>query len=319
MSACVAMIGTVNRDRIITHGGAVREGLGGILYNVLSLAPYLSAKDLVLPIARLGAEDRERAVQLFRPYPWIDPSGLLADPAGTNETVLRYRTPDEREETLVEKIAPLGWEEIRPAAACDLVLVNLIWGKEITPALLRRLAGAGRARIVLDVQSLTLTFRAGPDRGYRNIPEWKEWAAPAHTVKGNEEEIRWLIGEGDSPFGGDIEEALHRLLDAGPRVAIATRGTRGFTIAWDGEGARRTASLPAIPVPPEECDDTTGCGDTFSSGYLLGMILGEKPLRAALLGSSLAALSCRTRGLRALARLGDPAALRAEAYRDFEG
>lgn len=315
MSAQVAVVGTVNRDRVITTDGSVREGLGGILYNVLALAPHLAPEDRILPIARLGAEDRRRALDLLRPYPPVDPSGLLVSEAGSNETVLRYRTPDEREETLVERIAPLRWEEIEPAAACDLVLINMIWGKEITPALLHRLASAGRAKIVLDVQSLTLTFRSGPDRGYRNIPEWREWAASAHTLKGNEEEIRWLIGEGEEPFPGDLEEALHAVLDAGPEAAIATRGTKGFSVAWKEEGARRNVSTGAIPVPEGECADTTGCGDVFSAGFLLGMIRGEDPLRAALLGSSLAALSCRTRGLRALSGLGDPEALRRKAYR----
>ncbi|MFH1679188.1 MAG: carbohydrate kinase family protein [Candidatus Eisenbacteria bacterium] len=308
----VAVVGTINHDRIVTAEGRTHEDLGGILYNVLTLAPFLGEKDALLPVARVGVEKRAEVERLLAPYSCIDRSHLIWWPGGTNETVLRYLTADVREETLIERIVPLGEEELQAAAACDLVVANLIWGKELDPGRMRAL-GARGALLLMDIQSLVLTFERGPGRGYRNIPEWREWAAPVRVLKGNEEEVRWFAGE-KGPFAGEIREALGRLLDAGPEVAIATKGTSGSSIAWREEEGRFYAEIPGVPVPAEECVDSTGCGDAFSSGYALGVLKGERPLEAALLGSSLAALACRRRGLRALRDLPDPLALRGDAY-----
>jgi len=310
----IAVVGTINHDRIVAPDGRTHEDLGGILYNVLTLAPFLREGDAALPIARAGIEKREEVESLFSDYSCIDGSHLIWWPGGTNETVLRYVTPDEREETLIERIVPLREEEVRPAAECDLVVANLIWGKELTPELLRAMGSRGTP-IVLDIQSLVLTFEKGPGRGYRNIPAWREWAAPIRVLKGNEEEIRWFAGE-RGRFEGELRDVLRTLLDAGPNVAIATRGTSGASIAWRENGGRLFAEIPAVPIRAAERADSTGCGDAFTSGYVLGWMRGERPLDAALLGSSLAALVLKTRGLRALRGLSDPFVLRGEAYGD---
>lgn len=308
----IALVGTINRDRIITVDGGEHRDLGGILYNALSMAPFLAAGEELLPIARLGAEQEERVGELFAPYPAVDRSRLLWTGAGTNETVLRYTGPDEREERLIERIDPLTADEVRPAAAADLVIANLIWGKELTPALLDLLAAAG-APLVLDIQSLTLTFRSGPGRGYRNIPEWGEWVRSVHTLKGNEQEMRWFAGE-DGLFDGDFPALARRLLDRGPEVVIVTLGSDGSYIARrEGRGVKEM-SIDAAAAGSARCADSTGCGDAFTSGYGLATLRGEGPFEAALLGSALAALVYDCRGLDALRFLPDPYALREKTY-----
>ncbi|MFH1277475.1 MAG: carbohydrate kinase family protein [Candidatus Eisenbacteria bacterium] len=311
----VAVIGTINHDRIIAPDGAVHEDLGGILYNVLTLAPFAGEDVRVVPVARLGAEQRPEVERLLASRSNVDLSRLLWSDSGTNETVLRYLGPDEREETLIERIEPLTAGDLAFARECDLLLVNMIWGKEVTPPLLALLASGG-APLLLDIQSLTLTFQSGPDRGYRNIPEWREWARPASMIKGNEEEVRWFLGEG-GPFGGTLREGAELLLGAGPAAAVITRATAGFSLAWKTASGVRWMEAPAVPVPREEWADMTGCGDAFTSGYALGLLRGESPPEAALLGAALGALVCRTRGLRALRNLGDPLALREAAYGDL--
>ncbi len=309
----IALVGTINRDRIITVDGDEHRDLGGILYNVLSMAPFLEAGEELFPIARLGVEQKKRVDELFAPYPAVDRSRLLWTGAGTNETVLRYTGPDEREETLIERIDPLTADEVRPAAAADLVIANLIWGKELTPALLELLAAAG-APVVLDIQSLTLTFRSGPDRGYRNIPEWREWVRPVHTLKGNEQEMRWFAGE-DGLFDGDFTALARRLLDEGPEVVIVTLGKDGSYIACREDTGVKEMRVEAAAVGADGCADSTGCGDAFTSGYALATLRGEGPVDAAFLGSALAALVCNCRGLDALRGLPDPYALRKRSYR----
>lgn len=313
MTRRIAIVGTINHDRIVTPAGETYEDLGGILYNVLAMAPFLGADDSLLPVARVGAERRAEVETLLSPYPCIDPSRLLWWPGGTNETVLRYLSADVREESLVERIVPLREEEVQGAADSRIVIANLIWGKELDPTLLHVLASRG-ARVLLDIQSLTLTFRRGPGRAYRNIPAWREWAAPVEVLKGNEEEIRWFAGE-DGPHRGAILGAMRKLLGAGPSVVVATKGTAGSTVAWREGDRTRAAEVRPLDVPPEECVDATGCGDAYTSGFALALLDDEGPPQAALLGSTLAGLVCRTRGLRALAGLPDPWKIRKELYR----
>jgi len=315
VSRTVAVIGTINRDRIIDPEGRTHEDLGGILYNVLTLAPFLGATDRIVPIARVGVDQKETIRELLVPYRCADDSRILWSDGGSNETVLRYTGPEEREESLVERIEPLGLDDVAAAAGAELVLVNLIWGKEVTPEHLAVVTGDG-ANLLLDIQSLTLTFRSGSDRAYRNIPAWRDWVRPARVVKGNEEEIRWFIGEGGA-FDGSLRDAAVRIIAEGPEAVLITRATKGHGMAWRQGGGVRWAEVPAVPVPRSEWEDMTGCGDAFTSGYALGCLRGESPPAAALLGAALGALVCRTRGLAALRTLPEPFALRWHAYGDW--
>jgi sugar/nucleoside kinase (ribokinase family) len=315
----IAILGTVNYDRVILPDGSSHQGLGGILYNLLTLAPFLGEGETVRPVARVGAERRRQVERYAEPYGCVDMSGMLWDEAGTNETVLTYRSADERDEALVERAAPLTWEEIERAASADRLLVNMISGKELSRDLFRKLAAAASGPVVFDVQSLTLTFGRKPKRRYQPVPRWREWLENVETVKGNEAEMRAMAGDDDEPFRGELAELAERCLDAGPEAVIVTRGTVGHLAAWR-EGRRvRCREMGAAKLPEGSLRDTTGCGDAFTSGYLLGRLRGEDPFEASLLGASLAAAACTTTGLGELRRLGDPALFREEHFRGEGG
>ncbi|MBB3999728.1 adenosine kinase [Aureimonas pseudogalii] len=61
-----------------------------------------------------------------------------------------------------------------------------------------------------------------------------------------------------------LEEALHRIGEDAPRLAVVTRGPEGCVVVT---GADHQA-VPATPVA--ELVDTTGAGDLFASGFLRG-------------------------------------------------
>jgi fructokinase len=79
----------------------------------------------------------------------------------------------------------------------------------------------------------------------------------AHTdlVKVSEDDLAWLDG------GRSATDAARALLEAGPSVALVTRGGDGATIV--------TADAAiAIPAPAVEVVDTIGAGDAFGGGFL---------------------------------------------------
>jgi sugar/nucleoside kinase (ribokinase family) len=108
-----------------------------------------------------------------------------------------------------------------------------------------------------------------------------DWIAPAFEhldyLLPNDEQVLALSGESDLIAG------CQTLVQRGIGCVVATRGGDGAVVV-DADGAAR---VPAFPV---EVVDTTGCGDSFSAGFLRGLALGRSRHDAAVLGCAAAAL-----------------------------
>ncbi|WP_220793711.1 carbohydrate kinase family protein, partial [Nocardioides stalactiti] len=79
-----------------------------------------------------------------------------------------------------------------------------------------------------------------------------------------------------------LEEGAQALLDRGVGCVAVTAGARGAYVATAAE----TAWVPAYEI---DVVDTTGCGDSFSAGFLLGRALGRDLVASATLGCATAA------------------------------
>jgi len=95
------------------------------------------------------------------------------------------------------------------------------------------------------------------------------------VLLGNAAEALEITGE------ADLDAALTALTKTCPVVAL-TRGAAG-AVASDGNGM---VSVPAVPVA--QVEDTTGAGDLFAAGFLLGLAR-ERPLADCLRLGALAA------------------------------
>ncbi len=108
-----------------------------------------------------------------------------------------------------------------------------------------------------------------------------EWIAPAlphlDTFLPNDEQVLGFTGE------SSLESGCQALLDRGVGTVAVTCGADG-AIVVDGEGVTR---VPAFEV---DVVDTTGCGDAFSAGFVVGLGLGRSKRDAAVLGCAAAAL-----------------------------
>lgn len=311
-----AILGTVNRDRIVTEDGSVHESLGGVLYNALTLARCVGEGDRIRLVARLGEEDRAAVLALLAALETrdragarlalIDASGLAAVPGPSNETTLTYTGPDTRTETLIDRVAPLTDDEVRSAGEADFLLANLISGWDFTPAQLAGAVGVRGARVFLDIQSLNLA-PPGPDglRAQRDIPDWASWCAAVEIVKGNASEVGSLVGR-RLASRHDLDWAASRVFEAGSRALVVTLGVRGaYAATRAGEGsAPRGRVVPA--VPGVRVVDSTGCGDGFASAFLAEYAKSGDALRAACAGNAVAALVAARRGLAPLHDLPDP-------------
>jgi sugar/nucleoside kinase (ribokinase family) len=66
----------------------------------------------------------------------------------------------------------------------------------------------------------------------------------------------------------------------------ATAGAEGVLVV-PGDGDRESERVPAFAI---DVVDTTGCGDSFSAGFLRGLSLGRSRRDSAVLGCAAAAL-----------------------------
>jgi sugar/nucleoside kinase (ribokinase family) len=92
----------------------------------------------------------------------------------------------------------------------------------------------------------------------------------------NEQEAYGLAG------AGRLDEAVGVLAARCP-IVVVTRGADGSVVADSG----RLFEVPARPVPAVV--DTTGAGDSFAAGFLLGVVRGFEPEQSAQLGALAAA------------------------------
>jgi len=124
-----------------------------------------------------------------------------------------------------------------------------------------------------------------------------------HHFLPNDDQLRAITGS------DDLTEAAEKLLALGVGTVVVTRGAQGALLV-SGEG---THEVPALTV---DVVDTTGCGDAFCAGYLVGLLSGEPLVDAARLG--IAAASQVAQGLGSDAGIVDLAsteALRASVGR----
>ncbi|MFQ5613819.1 MAG: carbohydrate kinase family protein [Anaerolineae bacterium] len=84
--------------------------------------------------------------------------------------------------------------------------------------------------------------------------------------------------------GMTAEDSLNYLLDQGVRAVVATRGKEGCIVATRKEQLH----IPSFNV---NVRDTTGAGDSFNSGVILGRLVGLSWPASAVLGNATGALA----------------------------
>jgi len=138
------------------------------------------------------------------------------------------------------------------------------------PARHFRLTDAGRMPAALKVGALVRWSRQAI----------VEWIAPAFEyldyLLPNDEQVLALTGS------KDLADGAAKLLERGVGCVAATRGAEG-AIVVDGDGVQEVSAFEVDVV------DSTGCGDSFSAGFLRGLALGRSRREAAVLGCATAA------------------------------
>jgi sugar/nucleoside kinase (ribokinase family) len=284
VSLIVVALGVHVLDVLVRPVEAIPEGQGGQLVEQIRATAAGTAGGAALTLAKLGA--RTRSAGAIGADPLGDLLVELLQRAGV-ETDLLLRREEVQTSASVLPIRPNGE---RPAF--HVIGANATYGADDAPV--EAIAGADalhlgapefmggeQAARVLEHARANCT-RTSADVLAGGDPGLLEWIAPAlphlDVLLPNDEQVLGFTGE-DS-----LEAGCRALIARGVGMVAATCGAEGAVVV-DGDGDPTRVSAFDIEVV-----DTTGCGDAFSAGFVVGLGLGRSPRDAAVLGCASAAL-----------------------------
>jgi sugar/nucleoside kinase (ribokinase family) len=86
----------------------------------------------------------------------------------------------------------------------------------------------------------------------------------------------------------DRREVIRFFLDRGVRHTVFKMGAEGSSVAWLGaDGTIEEIRVPAFDVPVV---DSTGCGDAYCAGFIVGLLRGWDLIDCARFGTAAAGL-----------------------------
>ena len=244
----ICCIGHITRDRIITPQQTI-DMAGGTSFYMAHGMHHLSQDFPFQLVTKIGQESQEEVNHLRQ----------------MNIDVLSYSSPhsvffenhyglnsNQRTQRVLAKAAPFTIEEMEPLAAEVFHLGSLL-ADDFSPEIVKFLAQKGC--ISIDVQGYLREVRG--EKVY--AVDWKDMDAVlpyVDIVKLNEHEMYAIMHTNDPKI------VAEKLASYGVREVIITLGSYGSLIYAD----KTCYEIPAYT--PRKIVDATGCGDTYSTGYL---------------------------------------------------
>jgi adenosine kinase len=297
----IAVVGAIVHDEIVTHLGERKESYGGILYNVAAISSV--ANDVVvLPITNVGADRYEEVIALLRSFPSVDLSAVQKWPGKLTHALLEYRSVTYRDEAVVNMMLPLTVERLDAAAGSDAVLVNFINGTELDLPTFRKWRSGTKTLVHMDVHSRVARWDANGKKTHVPLSDWRAWMTLVDIAQMNEFEAE-LVVERKLSRESDCVRATAEILSAGPSAAVITLGPLGSVVAYRRGDFAYWHACPAAPV--EKVVDTTGCGDSFSAGFLCNYVETRDALVANAAANIVAGTNCETTGIGHLEKARD--------------
>src|SRR5574344_555446 len=165
---------------------------------------------------------------------------------------------DERTQRVLAKADPFTVEGLKNAEARIFHLGSLL-ADDFSIDVVKYLSTKGLVSV--DVQGY---LREAQGENVVGV-DWKdklETLQYIHTLKVNEYEMEVLTGKNEA------HAAAKQIADWGGKEVVVTTGSYGSLIYADGNYYEIEA------YPPKELIDPTGCGDTYSTGYLYCRVQG---------------------------------------------
>ncbi len=276
----IVVVGHLSRDLIITPETR-REAIGGSTAYAM-LAPRIGAYGAGI-VSKVGL-DFEEAYKIDLISSGLNLNGLHYEGTHTTRFVNEYDNEGKRTqrvEALAPQIKPSDFGDIHSEAS--VVHFSPLSSDEIDRACYFRAREEG-ALTSLDVQGYLRSISKDGVVSPCNWPESDSILRLVDVVKLHDSELR-TINADESELS-----AVSHILDLGPRIVLVTRDYRGSTIY-----TRNTqVDIPLVLANSQV--DTTGCGDTYTIGFLLEYIQSANVARSGLFAATCSSFNVETMG-----------------------
>jgi len=283
----IGVIGTFIRDTIVTLDGRTVECIGGLYHTMAYLAHLVDTDTEIQPLCHVGDDFYETIQKTLTQFnKKILFNSLYRVQRANTQVKLTYLTPETREEITSATMPPITIAETAALAGCDVVLVNLISGDDMTLAALKTLRKLTPSPLIyLDLHSLALGIDETGRRYYRDVPDWPEWVAGCDILQLNEREAATLAGNvpqhlccadaqaGMNNSSGNDPVTYDELVKLGQRLVAEklrgchiTLGSAGSLLFYRQGEKVHHEHVPPAKVPPVV--DIIGCGDAFGAAFL---------------------------------------------------
>lgn len=244
----ICCIGHITKDKIITPRQTVYMA-GGTSFYFSYAFNHLPKNVSFQLVTKLGESEMKSADDMRQ-------AGIDVLTYPSRHTVYfenKYgENQNDRTQRVLERAAPFTVEEMQNVEAGVFHLGSLL-NDDFSTEVVKYLSTKGR--ISIDAQGYLREVR-----GEKVYPiDWaekREILAHTHIIKVNEHEMEVITGLTDP------HEAAIRLAEWGVKEVCVTLGSEGSIILAEG----KFYTIPAYK--PREIVDATGCGDTYSAGYL---------------------------------------------------
>jgi len=290
----ISVIGAIVYDEIITHDGARRESFGGITYNIAALSSIVDQDTEVYPVANVAEDRWDAVVELLARYPLVRTDAVERVPGKLTAARLVYTSPTRRDETVLHKMRPLAPHRLATALDSDAVLVNFINGTEMDLATFAGLRENARGYLHLDVHSKVARWDEEGRKTHVPFADWREWLRRVDAAQMNEFECEQIIGR-ELSVQDDFVQAGAEIVEAGAPMVLITLGPLGSILVYERDGGTYWAANPALAV--ERVVDTTGCGDSFSAGFMWNYLRCGDPVKANAAANIVAGINCTVAGI----------------------
>ncbi|MDP3025883.1 MAG: carbohydrate kinase family protein [candidate division Zixibacteria bacterium] len=265
----LAVIGTITKDTITFPNGKVTRSFGGILYNVLPLAQATQQDIIISPVCNLGSDIYKRVIFYLKEFDNIELSGISRVGGKNNHVHLFYDRRWHKKEILKNLVPKIEFHQVKPYLDSDYLLINFISGFDIGLDTLRKIKAKTHSPIFIDVHSLILGITKNGKRFFKAPALWREYLKIADIVQMNFKEMQIISGSHLKPEN-EMKEFARTILNLGPDILLVTRGRKGALLYY--KKSKKIIRYQTSALKVRDFVDPTGCGDVFSSGFLLAYL-----------------------------------------------
>ncbi len=296
----IGVIGTFIKDHIFPANGTEINSFGGIFYTISILGNLVSEKDEVYPVCYLGEDIYDEVTKRLSEYKSIKTQGIKKIAQKNTAVKLVYKTTEQRDEYLFNRLPPLRFDHIQSVAEMDLWLVNFITGFEMSLETFQQFRQQASGLILMDFHSLSLDITTDGRRILRKLPDWEQWIHGVDVLQMNEAEAISLINH-NNLSEHNLVDFGNRVIENSIRICHITLGSKGSLLFLKKDNKQSNYRIPAYPVA--EVVDVTGCGDAFAAGFIVHYYNCKDALAAAKFANTIAGVNCSIRGTEELFKL----------------